>query len=209
MSHPGGGPGKGFRSLGVAFGHRSCEEKSCRPPQAPSARLTDPEVPEWRYAVPLESHRINRGSGGKGKHKGGDGTIRRVRFLERMQAALVSNRRKVPPFGLHGGEAGSCGDQWIERADGGSEKLEGRCRPRWGPGMCSRCRRPAAGGTGRDRWRVRATAWLLLSRRACYTVDVVRLWCIMRVCAHSSGDTCFPSQLQGGGCDGSRVEGDC
>ena len=72
-----------------------------------NSRLTDPEVLEWRYPVLLESHRIDRGSGGRGRYQGGDGTIRRVRFLEPMQAALLSNHRKVPPFGLAGGEPGA------------------------------------------------------------------------------------------------------
>ena len=66
----------------------------------------------------LESHRINRGSGGKGKNKSGEGTVRRVCFLELMQAALVSNRRKVPPFGVHGGGAWIRGDQPVGRAGG-------------------------------------------------------------------------------------------
>ena len=114
-----------------------------------NSRLTDPEVLEWRYPVLLESHRINRGSGGKGKHQGGDGTIRRVRFLEPMQAALVSNHRKVPPFGLRGGNAGTLGDQWVERADGSREPLEGRCRTELGAGDLFAVQTPSGGGYGR------------------------------------------------------------
>ena len=118
-----------------------------------NSRLTDPEVLEWRYPVLLESHRINRGSGGRGRHKGGEGTIRRVRFLEPMQAALVSNRREVPPFGLDGGEPGVRGDQWIERAvGGGTEKLPGRCRAEVGAGDVFAIQTPSGGGTaGRKR----------------------------------------------------------
>ncbi len=114
-----------------------------------NSRLTDPEVLEWRYPVLLESHRINRGSGGKGRHRGGDGTIRRVRFLEPMQAALVSNHRKVPPFGLQGGEPGITGDQWIERADGRREQLAGRCRAEVGAGDVFAVQTPSGGGYGR------------------------------------------------------------
>ena len=114
-----------------------------------NSRLTDPEVLEWRYPVVLESHRINRGSGGKGRNRGGDGTIRRVRFLERMQAALVSNRRKVPPFGLHGGGPGITSDQWIERADGTREPLEGRCRTEVGAGDVFAVQTPSGVGYGR------------------------------------------------------------
>jgi 5-oxoprolinase (ATP-hydrolysing) len=113
-----------------------------------NSRLTDPEVLEWRYPVLLESHRINRGSGGGGRNRGGDGTVRRVRFLEPMQAALVSNRRKVPPFGLGGGGPGATGDQWIERATGEVEKLEGRCRAELGAGDVFAVQTPSGGGFG-------------------------------------------------------------
>src|ERR687896_2367318 len=58
-----------------------------------NSRLTDPEVLEWRYPVVLDGHAIHRGSGGAGRHQGGDGTIRRIRFLEPMGAALLSNHR--------------------------------------------------------------------------------------------------------------------
>jgi 5-oxoprolinase (ATP-hydrolysing) len=113
-----------------------------------NSRLTDPEVLEWRYPVLLESHRIDQGSGGRGRHRGGDGTTRRVRFLEPMQAALVSNHRKVPPFGLAGGSPGRCGDQWVERADGSREQLEGRCRAELAEGDLFAVQTPSGGGYG-------------------------------------------------------------
>ncbi len=98
-----------------------------------NSRLTDPEVLEWRYPVVLESHRINKGSGGAGRHKGGDGTIRRIRFLEPMSAALLSNHRKVAPFGLEGGSPGAVGRQWVERADGRIEDLPGCAKTEMAP----------------------------------------------------------------------------
>ena len=61
----------------------------------------------------------------------------------------MSNHRKVPPFGLHGGEAGSTGDQWIERADGSTEQLEGRCRAEVGAGDVFGIQTPSGGGYGR------------------------------------------------------------
>ncbi|OCK10278.1 Hydantoinase B/oxoprolinase [Thalassospira sp. KO164] len=64
-----------------------------------NSRLTDPEVLEWRFPVMLESFGIRKGSGGAGKHKGGDGTVRRVRFLEEMTASILSNHRRVPVQG--------------------------------------------------------------------------------------------------------------
>ena len=67
-----------------------------------NSRLTDPEVLEWRFPVRLESFRIRRGSGGDGRHRGGDGVERRVRFLKPMTAVMLANRRRVAPFGAGG-----------------------------------------------------------------------------------------------------------
>jgi 5-oxoprolinase (ATP-hydrolysing) len=113
-----------------------------------NSRLTDPEVLEWRYPVVLESHRINRDSGGAGRHRGGDGTIRRVRFLEPMSAALLSNHRVVAPFGLAGGAPGAPGRQWVERADGTIEALAGCARTRVAPGDVFVIQTPGGGGFG-------------------------------------------------------------
>ena len=89
-----------------------------------NSRLTDPEVLEWRFPVRLESFRIRRGSGGNGRHRGGDGVERRVRFLKKMTAVMLANRRRVAPFGLAGGEPASTGRNWIERTNGASEHLD-------------------------------------------------------------------------------------
>src|SRR3546814_12426458 len=62
-----------------------------------NSRLTDPEVLEWRFPVLLESFEIMRGSGGRGRHRGGDGTRRRLRFLEPREVVILANRRRVPP----------------------------------------------------------------------------------------------------------------
>ena len=83
-----------------------------------NTRLTDPEILELRYPVLLEEFGIRRGSGGKGKWSAGDGTLRRIRFLERMDCAILSSFRKVRPYGLEGGEAGECGENWVRRNDG-------------------------------------------------------------------------------------------
>jgi 5-oxoprolinase (ATP-hydrolysing) len=86
-----------------------------------NSRLTDPEVLEWRFPVRLDDFRIRRSSGGAGLHAGGDGTERRVRFLAPMTAVILSNRRRVAPFGLAGGKPGAVGVNWVERA-GGTER---------------------------------------------------------------------------------------
>jgi len=88
-----------------------------------NSRLTDPEVLEFRYPVRLDSYEIRRGSGGAGRWRGGDGGVRRIRFLEPMTASILSNGRNVPAFGLAGGEPGALGVNRVERADGSVEVL--------------------------------------------------------------------------------------
>jgi len=89
-----------------------------------NSRLTDPEVLEFRFPVRLESYEIRTGSGGAGRWRGGDGGVRRIRFLEAMTASILSNGRRHGAFGLKGGEAGAVGENWVERADGRVERLE-------------------------------------------------------------------------------------
>ncbi len=86
-----------------------------------NSRLTDPEVLEFRFPVRLESYAIRAGSGGAGRWRGGDGGVRRVRFLEPMTASILSNGRVVPAFGMAGGEPGALGINRVERADGRRE----------------------------------------------------------------------------------------
>jgi len=93
-----------------------------------NSRLTDPEVLEWRFPVRLESYAIRRGSGGAGRHRGGDGAVRRVRFLEPMTAVMLANHRRIAPFGVAGGLPGAVGRNWVERATEG----EGAVREEYG-----------------------------------------------------------------------------
>ena len=88
-----------------------------------NSRLTDPEILETRFPVLLEEFSIRHGSGGQGRHHGGDGGLRRIRFLQDMTAGILSNRRIVPPFGLDGGAPGAPGRNHVERADGRIEPL--------------------------------------------------------------------------------------
>jgi 5-oxoprolinase (ATP-hydrolysing) len=89
-----------------------------------NSRLTDPEILETRFPVVLEEFSIRRGSGGRGKHTAGDGTRRTIRFLENMECSILSGHRRVPPFGVDGGEAGALG-QNLMRRDGQIRTLEG------------------------------------------------------------------------------------
>lgn len=86
-----------------------------------NSRLTDPEVLEWRFPVRLDAFSIRRGSGGAGRHKGGNGVERRVRFLKPMTANILANHRVVAPFGMNGGRPAQVGKNWIEHADGSVE----------------------------------------------------------------------------------------
>jgi len=88
-----------------------------------NSRLTDPEVLEFRFPVRLDSFEIRSRSGGRGQWRGGDGGIRRVRFLEPMTASILSNGRKVGAFGMAGGEAGGVGENYVQRADGRVDRL--------------------------------------------------------------------------------------
>ena len=109
----GTGAGEGFDGASGTHAHMT------------NSRLTDPEVLEWRYPVRLDTFCIRRGSGGQGGYKGGDGVIRRIRFLEPMTVAMISGRRLVPPFGLKGGLPGLQGkNQWI-KANGNHVSLNG------------------------------------------------------------------------------------
>ncbi|MBW7833334.1 MAG: hydantoinase B/oxoprolinase family protein [Simplicispira suum] len=91
--------------------------------QMTNSRLTDPEVLEFRFPVRLESFAIQRGSGGAGRWRGGDGGLRRVRFLEPMTASILSNGRTHPAFGMAGGSAGAPGRNRVLRANGSVEML--------------------------------------------------------------------------------------
>jgi 5-oxoprolinase (ATP-hydrolysing) len=88
-----------------------------------NSRLTDPEILEFRFPVRLESYAIRHGSGGAGRWKGGNGGIRKVRFLEPMTAAILSNNRIHAPFGMAGGSPGAMGVNTVVRADGSIEHL--------------------------------------------------------------------------------------
>ncbi|HEY1890477.1 MAG TPA: hydantoinase B/oxoprolinase family protein [Steroidobacteraceae bacterium] len=90
---------------------------------ATNSLMTDPEVLEWRFPVLLDRFEIRGGSGGSGRHHGGNGVVRHIRFRTPMTAAILSNRRRVPPFGVGGGEAGRLGRNEVRRVSGAVEVL--------------------------------------------------------------------------------------
>jgi 5-oxoprolinase (ATP-hydrolysing) len=131
----GSGAGEGFDGTSVVQTHMT------------NSRLTDPEVLEFRFPVRLESYAIRKGSGGAGKWKGGDGGVRRVRFLEPMTASILSNGRKHGAFGMAGGKPGAVGINRVVRADGPSEELDHIGQAEMQPGTSSRSTRRAAAGS--------------------------------------------------------------
>jgi 5-oxoprolinase (ATP-hydrolysing) len=114
-----------------------------------NSRLTDPEVLELRYPVLLERFEIRRGSGGKGEWRAGDGTLRAIRFLERMDCAILSGFRRTRPFGAKGGDPGEAGENWVRRNNGRLERLKGCDQTVLDAGEAIIIKTPTGGGFGK------------------------------------------------------------
>ena len=113
-----------------------------------NSRLTDPEVLEWRYPVLLESYRIRPGSAGAGRWHGGQGGIRRLRFNEPMTVTTLTGHRRIPAFGLAGGQPGALGRHWIEHPDGTVTPMQGCDSVQVRPGDVFVIETPGGGGYG-------------------------------------------------------------
>ncbi len=113
-----------------------------------NSRLTDPEVLELRFPVLLREFRLRGGSGGSGRRSGGDGALRRIEFLQPMELAILSNRRRTAPFGLAGGGDGAPGRARVLRSSGGVTELTARDRTRVEPGDQFMIETPGGGGYG-------------------------------------------------------------
>ncbi len=132
----GSGAGPGFNGTSVVQTHMT------------NSRLTDPEVLEFRFPVLLESYAIREGSGGAGRWRGGDGAVRRMRFLEAMTASILSNGRRHAAFGMAGGQGGALGVNRIERISGAVEALEHIGSVEMAPGDVFVIETPGGGGYG-------------------------------------------------------------
>ncbi len=135
----GSGAGPGYHGTAVVQTHMT------------NSRLTDPEVLEARFPVLVEEFSIRRGSGGDGEFRGGDGAVRRLRFTEAVTVSLLSGHRRVPPYGMAGGEPGALGANALLRADGSKVALGGSDRVTAGPGDVLIVTTPGGGGYGRAR----------------------------------------------------------
>lgn len=109
----GTGAGNGFHGASAVHSHMT------------NTRMTDPEVLETRFPLRMDEFSIRRGSGGAGAYKGGDGIVRKLRFLEPMTATVLSSHRETAPHGAFAGQAGATGENSITRADGTVEHLKG------------------------------------------------------------------------------------
>jgi 5-oxoprolinase (ATP-hydrolysing) len=132
----GAGAGPGFAGASAVHTHMT------------NSRLTDPEVLEQRYPVRIVRFAIRRGSGGAGRWRGGDGVVREIEFLAPMQAAILSNRRRVAPHGLAGGSPGTCGRNYVRRNDGRIEELPATAAVELAAGDRFVIETPGGGGYG-------------------------------------------------------------
>ncbi len=132
----GAGAGNGFNGADAVQTHMT------------NSRLTDPEVLEWRFPVLVEQFSIRENSGGNGRYSGGNGVIRRIKFLEAMTAGILSGRRKFAPFGLAGGESGKVGRNAVERKDGTVEELDSTATVEMETGDVFIIETPGGGGYG-------------------------------------------------------------
>lgn len=114
-----------------------------------NTRMTDPEVLESRFPVRLEEFSIRRDSGGSGRFHGGDGVVRKLRFLEAMTVTILSSHRTVPPFGLAGGKPGRCGNNYVVRAAGEFVQLKGDDEVTVNAGDLFVMETPGGGGYGK------------------------------------------------------------
>ena len=133
----GAGAGPGFDGADAVHTHMT------------NSRLTDPEVFEQNFPVIVESFSIRKASGGDGKWHGGDGTVRRIRFTEPVDAAILSNHRRIAPFGIDGGQAAKTGINRIVRADCAEEQLSGTATVKLDAGDTFVIETPGGGGFGK------------------------------------------------------------
>ena len=114
-----------------------------------NSRLTDPEVLEWRYPVVLETFHVRQGSGGAGRHRGGDGVVRRLRFEEAMEINVLAGHRRVAPYGADGARDGAVGHNRKITTAGEVVEFPASAQTTVEPGDRFEIETPGGGGYGR------------------------------------------------------------
>ena len=132
----GTGAGDGFDGTGAVHSHMT------------NTRMTDPEILEKRFPVRLEEFSVRDGSGGEGQWCGGNGSFRRLRFLEPVTVTTLCSHRRVPPFGVAGGRPGAVGVNWAELPDGTRVDLQGNDEIDLEAGSVFGLATPGGGGWG-------------------------------------------------------------
>jgi 5-oxoprolinase (ATP-hydrolysing) len=139
-----------YETLGGGYGagrdHDGASGVQCH---MTNSRLTDPEILEQRFPVLVECFHIRRQSGGAGRHRGGDGLERCLRFLEPMQVSILSNRRDTHPFGLAGGDDGQRGENWYIDPQGTRHRLAASASMNMPAGGRFLIKTPGGGGFGK------------------------------------------------------------
>jgi len=113
-----------------------------------NSRMTDVEVFEQNFPVMVESFAIRKGSGGAGKWRGGDGSVRKLKFVEPVEAAILSNHRRIAPFGMDGGQSAKTGTNTVIRNNGKPEKLSATVTVKLAAGDVIIIETPGGGGFG-------------------------------------------------------------
>ncbi|MDG2341203.1 MAG: hydantoinase B/oxoprolinase family protein, partial [Paracoccaceae bacterium] len=135
----GTGAGPGFNGCDAVQSHMT------------NTRMTDPEILEKRFPVRLEEFGIRSGSGGRGEWHGGEGAIRRVKFLDIVTVTTLCSHREIPPFGVAGGSSGAVGRNWAEMPDGEIIAMKGNDEIDLPIGAVFGMETPAGGGWGMPR----------------------------------------------------------
>lgn len=133
----GTGAGAGFAGCDAVQSHMT------------NTRMTDPEILEARFPVWLEEFSIRRGSGGAGQWNGGNGAVRKLRFLEPVTVTTLSSSRRQPPFGVAGGAPGAVGENLAHFPDGRTVRLQGNDEIDLPAGGVFEMRTPGGGGWGK------------------------------------------------------------
>jgi 5-oxoprolinase (ATP-hydrolysing) len=113
-----------------------------------NTRMTDPEILEKRFPVRLEQFGIRAGSGGAGQWAGGNGAVRRLRFLAPVTVTTLCSSRAIAPFGAAGGAPGAVGENRVIWPDGRTEDLRGNDERDLPAGAVFEMLTPGGGGWG-------------------------------------------------------------
>ena len=138
----------GGSGAGIDFNGNGFDGTSAIQTHMTNSRLTDPEILEWRFPVLLEEFAIRENSGGEGKYKGGNGVVRRIKFLEPMTAAILSSSRTLAPFGLNGGTSAATGHNYVISSSYEITELESTATVQMEAGDTFVIETPGGGGYG-------------------------------------------------------------